>query len=247
MRIREVTAPDDPAIQSFGRIQRAVYYEPGSLIPPEMFGALLAESAGARHNFFLVAEQEGRIVGGTFFHYLAAADSGFSSFMGVDRTARGHGVSRALHIARFEVLNRAAGHPVPGVFIDVVNPGRTDAAELDAEHAVGMDPFVRLEIFGHLGFGRVDIRYEQPVGGPNGGPVTKLDLLFCPQEPASSVSTKLVVDTMRAYWTGWLGPQRADFFARQLESRAGGRESLALLPPALGLARPTVDPETKRQ
>jgi hypothetical protein len=112
-----------------------------------------------------------------------------------------------------------------------------DAAELESERRVGMDPFARGVIFQHLGFGRVDIRYEQPVGGPNGGPVTKLDLLYCPQQPAHTVPTLYVVATMRAYWSGWLGPERAAFFAQQLEQRANGRQELQLLPPAL--ARPT--------
>ncbi|MBV9545043.1 MAG: GNAT family N-acetyltransferase, partial [Chloroflexi bacterium] len=147
--------------------------------------------------------------------------------------ARGQGISRALHRQRFELLNQAAGHEVPGVFIDVVNPTRMDDAELQAEHAVGMDPFSRLKIFQRLGFRRVDIRYEQPVGGPDGGPVTKLDLLYCPQRPADSVPTSYVAATMRAYWSGWLGPDRAAYFANQLEARAEGRRVLALLPPAI--------------
>ncbi|MBV9544308.1 MAG: GNAT family N-acetyltransferase, partial [Chloroflexi bacterium] len=203
--VRRVTDPNDAALDEFGAIQRAVYYDQGSLIPPEWFGRLLEDAAGARINFLIVAERNGHVLGGALFHYLAEADSGFSSFMGVAHQARGQGISRALHRKRFEVLNEAAGHAVPGVFIDVVNPTRMDEAELAAEDRVGMDPFSRLKIFQHLGFGRVDIRYEQPVGGPNGGPVTRLDLLYCPQRPADTIPTAYVVATLRAYWSGWLG------------------------------------------
>jgi GNAT superfamily N-acetyltransferase len=240
LRVREVTDASDPALNAFGDIQRAVYYDQGSLIPPEWFGRMIADTPGERRNFLIVAEvNDEKVLGGALFHYLAEPDSGFSSFLGVAREARGRGISRALHAKRFEVLNAAAGHAVPGVFIDVVNPTRLDAAELEAERRVGMDPFSRLEIFQHLGFARVDIRYEQPVGGPNGGPVRKLDLLFCPQPPASvrSVPTAYVAATMRAYWSPWLGPERAAQAARQLEERADGRAELALLPPAISRTR----------
>ena len=224
MQIREVTDPHDPAIAAFGRIQEAVYFDPHALIPAQWFGTLLQQSGGARRNFFLVAEQDdGTVLGGTFFHYLAEAGSGFSSYMGVARSARGQGIARALHTARFEVLNRAAGRTVPGVFIDVVNPTRLSARDLARERAVGSDPWHRLRVFGHLGFRRVDVRYEQPVGGPGGGPVTTLDLLFCPSAPAETVPTALVVATLRAYWSPWLGVREADRHARELQQRAGGR------------------------
>jgi GNAT superfamily N-acetyltransferase len=235
MQIRQVTDPHDPAIDAFGRIQEAVYFDPHALIPTRWFGTLLQQSSGTRQNFFLVAEQDdGAVLGGTLFHYLADAGTGFSSFMGVARSARGQGIARALHTARFAVLNRAAGQAVPGVFIDVVNPTRMSQRDLVRERAVGSDPWQRLRIFGHLGFRRVDIRYEQPVGGPGGGPVTILDLLFCPSVPAETVPTALVVATLRAYWSGWLGAQEADRHARELEQRAGGRAQLALLLPADG-------------
>ena len=233
MYVREVIDPGDPAIEAFGRIQRAAYFEPGSLIPPEWFGRLLADQGSARRNFFVVAEEDDShaVLGGTIFHYLAAADSGFSSFMGVDRAARGRGIARALHRERFTLLNRAAGHDIPGVFIDVVNPARMEPHELEADRAAGMDSVARLPIFQQLGFGRVDIRYEQPVGGPGGGPVTKLDLLYCPQQQADTVPTELVMRTMCAYWTPWMGKKQASYFARELEQRANGRRTLLLLPP----------------
>ena len=61
--------------------------------------------------------------------------------------------------------------------------------------------------------------------------MTILDLLYCPREPADSVPTALVVATMQAYWSPWLGKTNARRHARELESRAEGRTSLALVSP----------------
>src|SRR5262249_23167444 len=135
-----------------------------------------------------------------------------------------------LHAERFRILDRAAGGQVAGVFIDVVNPTRMSTTELERERRVGSDPWARRVGFEHLGFRQVDIRYEQPVGGPNGGPVTNLDLLFCPHEPSNVVATSLVVNTMRAYWSPWLRGDAARH-AKELESRAHGGEWLELLSP----------------
>jgi GNAT superfamily N-acetyltransferase len=231
--IREVVDPRDPAIASFGRMQRAAYFAPETLIPGEYIPRLLSGSAetGARRNFLVVAEEGPRIVGGALFHWLARPGVGFSSFMGVERSMRRHGIARRLHEERFRVLDHAAGREAPGVFIDVVNPRRMSARELARERRAGSDPRDRRTAFAHLGFRQVDIRYEQPVGGPNGGPVTILDLLYCPREPADSVPTSLVVATMQAYWSPWLGEAGARHHAQELEARAHGAERLALISP----------------
>lgn len=228
--VREVTEPHDPAIEGFGRMQTAAYFAPETLIPASSIPRLLAGETGARRNFLLVAEADGRVIGGALFHWLADAGSGFSSFLGVAREWRGRGVARRLHVERLRILDRAADGQAAGVFIDVVNPTRLSAEELLREQRVGSDPWGRRVAFEHLGFRQVDIRYEQPVGGPNGGPVTILDLLHCPREPATRVATSLVVATMRAYWSPWLGKAAAGH-ARELEARAQGAEWLALISP----------------
>lgn len=230
LTVREVTDPRDPAIADFGRMQNAAYFAPETLIPAEYVPRMLETETGTRRNFLLVAEMDGRVVGGALFHYLPEAGSGFSSFMGVEGELRGHGVGRRLHEERFRVLDRAAGERIPGVFIDVVNPLRLSKSDLERERRVGSDPWDRRRALAHLGFRQVDIRYEQPVGGPNGGPVTNLDLLYCPHDPADRVPTALVVATMRAYWSGWLG-REAKRHARELEARARGAEQLALVSP----------------
>jgi GNAT superfamily N-acetyltransferase len=67
------------------------------------------------------------------------------------------------------------------------------------------------------------------VSRPNGGPVTILDLLYCPRQPAASVPTDVVVETMRAYWSPWLGADRASRHADALRQRARHEPSIALL------------------
>ena len=230
--IRTVSDPNDPAIEQFGRMQTAAYFAPETLIPATYIPRMLGGDAttGGRRNFLVVAETDGRVVGGTLFHWLSEAGSGFSSFLGVARDLRRQHVARRLHVRRFELLDEAAGGHAPGVFIDVVNPTRLSADELEREHRAGTNPWDRRRAFERLGFRQVDIRYEQPVGGPNGGPVTILDLLYCPHEPATTVPTSLVVNTMRAYWSPWLGTQ-ADRHARELQSRARGAPELKLISP----------------
>jgi GNAT superfamily N-acetyltransferase len=231
--VRDITDPRDPAIDDFGRLQRAVYFAPETLIPAQFIPRLLGDTgqSGARRNFLLVAELDGRFVGGTLFHWLPEPRVGFSSFLGVDHALRGRGIARRLHEERFAVLDRAAGDRAAGLFIDVVNPTRMPPEELKRESKVGSDPWARRRAFAHLGFRQVDVRYEQPVGGPDGGPVTDLDLLYCPREPADSVPTQLVVATLRAYWSPWLGVSMARRHARELEARAEGRQALALIAP----------------
>jgi GNAT superfamily N-acetyltransferase len=226
--IRQVEDPHDRAIAGFGEMQEAAYFAPETLIPGRYIPQLLANP---KRNFLVVAEVDGRVVAGTLFHWLAEAGAGFSSFLGVEHSLRGQGIARRLHERRFAVLDRAAGAKVAGVFIDVVSPTRMAPEEIEREHKAGSDPVERRHAFAHLGFRQVDIRYEQPVGGPNGGPVTILDLLFCPHEPADEIPTALVAATMRAYWTPWLGKAGALRHARELKARAQGAAKLRLISP----------------
>jgi hypothetical protein len=230
--VREVVDPHDAAVAGFGRMQAAAYFAPETLIPAQYIPRLIGErQSGGRRNFLVVAELDRRVIGGTLFHWLAAAGSSFSSFLGVQRELRGHGIARRLHTRRFEVLDQAAGGQAPGVFIDVVNPIRMPPGELERERQAGTDPRQRRAAFAHLGFRQVEIRYEQPVGGPNGGPVTILDLLYCPHQPTDRVATALVTATMQAYWSSWLGADAARHHAGELAARASGRSQLRLISP----------------
>jgi len=231
VRVRAIGGPDDPAIHAFGELQARAYFDPDMLIPAAYVGRILTVQTAERRNFLLVAEHDGRVIGGTLFHAFPLVGTGFSSFMATAPDVRGRGVARVLHDARFRTLDDAAGGRVTGVFIDVVNPGRLTPDELARERAVGSDPVARRRVFARLGFRQVGVRYEQPVGGENGGPVTNMDLLYCPRDPAVSVPVRLVADTMRAYWRDWLGAARTEQAARALEARAGGATELSLLTP----------------
>lgn len=222
MEIRLVSSASDPAIRAFGELQQRVYFEPEMLIPGHVIGHLIQAADPQRKNLLLVAEEDGRVVGGTFFHAMTDSGCGFSSFMGIDPNARGRGIARCLHDARFAALDVAFAAPARGVFIDVEAPERLSSDRIEAERRFGFDPFTRRRIFQALGFRKVDLPYEQPVGGPNAGPVTTLDLLFCPREPSDRLATELVLSTMRSYWTPWLGAQRAAGAVDRLRGFAGG-------------------------
>ncbi|WP_102125246.1 GNAT family N-acetyltransferase [Deinococcus planocerae] len=224
--VRRVTDPHDPALEAFGRIQEESYYAPDMLIPPGVFPHLVAgEGRGERRDRILVAEDAaGAVLGGTVFHLLPEA--GFNSFLAVAREARGRGVGRALHGA---TLGEVRAHHLPGIFADSVFPDRQDPADREAEARTGVDPRDRRRALHALGLRTVDVAYWQPVGGPDGGPLTDLDLLFHPLGTSDTVATDLVAATMRAYWGAWLGQKRAAREAAGLAERAGGPE-IALLP-----------------
>ena len=228
LELRRITDPTDPAIALFGALQEATYFEPEMLIPASFIGQMLQWSDSSRSNHLIVLEDQRRVVAGTLFHYLAKQKIGFSSYLAVAPAQRGQGLARQLHEARAALLEEISGGSYHGVLIDVVNPTRLSAHELELERSVGSDPVNRLRVFSSLGFKRVDVRYEQPVGGENGGPVTNMDLLLCPRELVESVSTALIVAAMLTFWTPWLGLKTAQAAAKALEARAGGSE-LALI------------------
>ncbi|SMB89028.1 hypothetical protein SAMN00790413_00238 [Deinococcus hopiensis KR-140] len=221
-----MTGPDDPALAAFGRIQERSYYAPDTLIPPEAFGHLVsAGGQGGRRNRIVVAEgPAGQVLGGSIYHLLPEA--AFSSFVAVAPEARGRGISRLIHTARMDDVRT---HGLAGLFADSVFPERQDAEDREAEAQVGMNPLVRRRALNALGYRTVDVPYWQPVGGPNGGPLTDLDLLYAPLNGGNTVATALVAETMRAYWSGWLGKGRAGREAEALAERAG-TGVLALLP-----------------
>jgi GNAT superfamily N-acetyltransferase len=228
--MRLITDPDDPAIVAFGRVQESSYPEPENLIPVSFLSRMIQWRDANRANFLLVAEEDGIVLGGSVFHLMVVPNTGFSSFLGVVREARGRGIARSLHESRFRVLDDIAqrlGNPVvDGVFIDVLNPGRMSAHEFDLEQSVGSDPFTRRKIFGKFGFRRVDIAYQQPTGGPNGGPITNLDLLYCPHPgtDASSVPLEKVLGTLRAYWSAWLNEDRINTALERLRKLSPGSD-----------------------
>jgi hypothetical protein len=238
IKIRRVIGSADPAIAAFGRLQNQIYFEPEMLIPAQYISQLLKSDGFKRQNVLLIAEdalaeEEGaELLGGTLFHYLPEAGTGFSSFLGVARSAREHGIARQLHEARWQALSEVSGGQCRAVFIDVVNPDRESPQQRQQEQEAGSDALSRRRSFHALGFRTVDLAYEQPVGGDQpelegGGPVTDMDLLvYIPEQP-ETISAALAGNTMRAYWSSWLGPERADRAAIKLQ---GKQEQVRLLP-----------------
>ncbi|GAA0506304.1 GNAT family N-acetyltransferase [Deinococcus depolymerans] len=230
--LRHVTDPSDPAIAAFGRVQEASYYAPDMLIPPEVFGQLITRRGPQREDRLLVAQTpEGEVLGGTLYALLPLPGelrgAGFNSFMAVTRAARGLGVGRALH---GETLRVVRGAGLAGMFADSVHPARQSGEDRAAEAATGVDPVQRRAALHALGLRTVDLPYWQPVGGPDGGPLTDLDLLYQPVHPAPTVPLALVTGVLRAYWTGWLGAERAQTEAQALAARAGNADRVGLLP-----------------
>lgn len=224
--VRRVTDPRDPALAAFGQIQERSYYAPDTLIPPGAFPHLVSGTGrGERRDRIVVAENHtGQVLGGSVYHLLPEA--GFSSFIAVDPQARGQGVSRLLHATRLEDLRT---HGRAGLFADSVFPGRQNAGDREAEARVGMDPQTRRRALHALGYRTVDLPYWQPVGGPDGGPLTDLDLLYHPLNGEATVPTALVTSTLRAYWGAWLGASRARREAEALAERTGA-DVVPLLP-----------------
>ena len=243
VRVRRVTDPHDPALAAFGQIQEASYYAPDTLIPPEVFGHLLRRTSGPREDRILVAETPGRagsggevpgweVLGGTVYSLLRGPGEGgsgaaFNSFLGVSPAAQGRGVGRALSQQVLEDV-RAAG--LAGMFADSVYGERQSAQERAAEARTGTDPLTRRRALHALGLRTVDVPYWQPVGGPDGGPLQDLDLLYQPADARDTVPLALVTATLRGYWSGWLGQERAAHEAEALAERAGHVPTLRLRP-----------------
>ncbi|WP_019010675.1 N-acetyltransferase [Deinococcus aquatilis] len=224
--VRRVTDPTDPALPAFGRVQDESYYDPDSLMPPQMFPRLVS---GPRNRVLVAEDSGGQVLGGTVFHLMEGA--GFTSFTGVARQAQGRGVGWALHAAKLEEV-RAAG--LAGIFADSVFGGRQDEADRKAEAEAGSSATARRAALHAWGLRTVDIPYWQPVGGPNGGPLTDLDLLYQPLDGSDTVSLTLVTQTLQTYWNGWLGQKRAAQEAQALADRAHAERAdadhLRLLP-----------------
>jgi GNAT superfamily N-acetyltransferase len=234
--LRHVTDPGDPAVPAFGRVQEASYYAPDMLIPPEVFGHLITRRitrrTPEREDRLLAAQTpDGEVLGGTLYALLplpgGLRGAGFNSFMAVTRAARGLGVGRALHGETLRAIREAG---LAGMFADSVHPIRQNAEDRAAEAATGVDPAGRRAALHALGLRTVDLPYWQPVGGPDGGPLTDLDLLYQPAHPSQTVPLNLVTGVLHAYWSGWLGADRAQAEAQALADRAGPLQDVPLLP-----------------
>ena len=103
----------------------------------------------------------GLLLGGTVFSYVPATNCGFSEYLVVRKERHGQGLGRRLFDARRAVLDELAQQSqagaCSGLFIEADNPERTPADLQARERETAMDALVRLQVFAHLGFLRVDI------------------------------------------------------------------------------------------
>jgi GNAT superfamily N-acetyltransferase len=209
--VRRVRDPDDPALLELSRLLQGTFADPDTVLELDRIQAFLAEreERPVRQFCVVVAEEAGRVIGGSVFSYVASSNCGFSEYLVVSKNRRGHGLGRRLFDARRTVLDELArknGHAeCRGLFIEADNPERTPPELQAIERETALDTRVRLQIFGHLGFRRVNIDYVQPPLGPGKQPVSYLDLLFAPWDEASpaKVPAEWVGETLCAIWGSW--------------------------------------------
>src|SRR5262249_11948361 len=143
------TFPDSNSVLGLDRIRQ--FLADGSQPAPQ--AASLAAHDNARRFRVLVAQDgaSARVLGLSIFSYVPRANCGFSEYLVVEQSQRGHGLGRKLFDARRALLDAdARAHDqsaCDGLFIEVDSPWRTPPALLAAE---SVDAMERLRIFDHL-------------------------------------------------------------------------------------------------
>lgn len=217
VRIVRVADPDDPRLMNVSRLLSTVFVDPNTILGPDRLGAFLAShaSTSGRTLYVLAAVDEqraadgpGGLLGATIFSYVPRSNCGFSEYILSHPAARGQGIGRLLFDARkahLDAAARQAGHAAcNGLFIEAENPERTPAALLEAERETALDARLRLRLFAHLGFARVDVAYVQPPLGPGKQAVGYLDLLFAAWVgSAAAIPAAWVADTVLPIWRAW--------------------------------------------
>src|SRR5579859_2162987 len=234
--LNEVSRPDDPRLAAFAALLLQTFSDPNSVLGLDRMQEFLTQSSD-RTFHVLVAEEAGRVVGGSVFSYVPRSNCGFSEYLVLKPGARGRGMGRQLFERRREVLNaQAVQHgrhglaPCHGLFIEVDNPERTPAEMLEAERDSSIDPYARLRMFAHLGFRRVDIAYVQPPLGEGKEAVDYLDLLFAPwTSQAEIIAVHWILETLQPIWSAWSGAS-AETYLGQLRQSIGAPRLVSLQP-----------------
>jgi GNAT superfamily N-acetyltransferase len=244
--IRRLVDPDDPALGDFSELLHATFADPDTVLELERMQAFLARaqppqqpphSDGERVFSIIVAEHDGAVLGGALFSYVPATNCGFSEYLVARKAQHGHGLGRRLFDARRAILDaqaRQAGQTAcRGVFIEADNPGRTPPGVLAQERQTAMDAVMRLRMFAHFGFWRVDMAYVQPPLGQGKEPVTYLDLLFAPWSEAVQSTRRVpvawVLGTLGPVWASW-APERVQADLSVLREQLG-QQPLRLIEP----------------
>lgn len=233
---RRIDDPDDDALPALSRLLQFTFADPDTVLELDRIQAFLAEPSADRQFCVVVAEDGGVVLGGSVFSYVPASNCGFSEYLVVRQDRHRQGIGRRLFVARQAVLDQLAqlSHQAPcsGLFIEADNPERTPAELQARERETAIDAVVRLQVFAHLGFLRVDLEYVQPPLGPGKQPVRYLDLLFAPWDArilhAGQVPAAHVVQTLCPIWASW-APTTGKQACEALRQRLGGAP-VALVP-----------------
>jgi GNAT superfamily N-acetyltransferase len=211
--VRRVYVAEDPALRELSSLLETTFADPDTVLELDRIQAFLGEQSASLDRQFcvVVAEAGGRLLGGTIFSYVPPTNCGFSEYLVVRKDRHGHGIGRRLFDARRAVLDELAQESqqksCSGLFIEADNPDRTPLDLQARGRETAMDTLVRLQVFAHLGFLRVDLDYVQPALGPGKQPVHYLDLLFAPWaervRSEDRVPAGWVTQTLCAIWASW--------------------------------------------
>ncbi len=123
----------------------------------------------------VVAELDGRPIGGAVSDYLAAPNAGVVEFLFVVPDARGRGIGRALLDETLRLLRadaRASDRgPLTAVVAEMNDPYRRSPTPDN------LDPFERAVVWGRWGFAALGMRYVQPALSRGQRPVENLMLI----------------------------------------------------------------------
>jgi GNAT superfamily N-acetyltransferase len=210
----EVVRADDPLLALTAELLAATFDDPNIVLGLDRIQEFLTATTD-RSFHVLCALRHHVVVGLSIFSYVPASNCGFSEYIVVAPELRGSGLGRALFDRRKSILDSSAhAHGVErchGLFIETDTASGTAPAEPDTS----MDPLLRLRIFAHLGFKRVDVRYVQPPLAPGKQPVEYLDLLFAPWTgDGLGVPARAVLDTVRPIWRSWAPHDYQPHYAR---------------------------------
>ena len=229
MQLIEVLRADDPLLAPTADLLATTFDDPDIVLGLDRMQEFLAAPSD-RSFHVLCALRHHEVVGLSIFSYVPASNCGFSEYIVVAPEQRGTGLGRALFDRRKSILD-ASAHArgvdrCRGLFIETDSASGPPPLKPDTS----MDPLLRLRIFAHLGFKRVDVRYVQPPLAPGKQAVEYLDLLFAPwtEDPHLGVPARAVLDTVLPVWRGWAPHDYQQHFARL--SSAMTRECVPLHP-----------------
>jgi GNAT superfamily N-acetyltransferase len=153
---------------------------------------------GLNNYHILLADLDGRTVGGCVFDYLAEPNAGVLEFLFIGAGHRGGGFGAQLLAAVTRVLEADAarrGAPLTAIVAEMNDPFQPGATPDN------LDPFDRCEVWGKWGFARLAFPYVQPALSRTQKPVTGLALIARPLQPpeAKAVEGAWVASVVREY------------------------------------------------